>query len=515
MWEKKAKELEQQFQGEYENATLPQDLLMAGKVLDHIFQDCADVGTRDFMIPWDSPKQARIYTVKGMLDKDMLNESIIAPLTTPGKVKHSSSITDIVSAHQVKEVTETKQAVSEILNGLALLIVEGSPVAWSINTRAARVRGIEEPETQAVVRGPRDGFIEDIETNIALVRKRLKTPKLKSVLVAVGALTQTNVSVMHLDGIADPKVLAEVHARLDKIDIDGVVDSGQLEQLIEDNSISIFPQIANTERPDGVAAALLDGRIAILVDNSPFALVVPTVLTDMLQASEDYYERFQFATAIRLLRYIMFVLALLGPSLYIAITTFHHEMIPTTLLVSLIATRAGIPFPAIVEAMLMELAFEALREAGVRLPKPVGQAVSIVGALVIGQAAVQAGIVSPIMVIVVASTGIASFTIPGFNVAISIRLLRFPFMVLAATLGLYGVNLGLSILLIHLVSLRSFGVPYLSPIAPMTVFDWKDVILRAPTWWMYQRPTFIAQGNVHRQQSGARSFQPPVEDKDE
>src|SRR5690554_2714232 len=235
----------------------------------------------------------------------------------------------------------------------------------------------------------------------------------------------------------------------------------------------------------------------------------------MLQSNEDYYHRFHFATAIRFLRYVMFALALLGPALYIAITTFHHELIPTTLLISLIAARSGVPFPAIIEALLMELAFEALWEAGIRLPRPAGQAVSIVGALVIGQAAVQAGLVSSIMVIVVAGTGIASFTIPAFNAAISIRLLRFPFMLLATTLGLHGVNLGLSVLLIHMVSLRSFGVPYLAPLAPLTMADWKDLLLRGPSWWMYRRPTFIVKENVERQAPTSRSFQPEVKEKSE
>lgn len=513
LWEKKARELEQ------ENSPEPQaisdDLHTSSAILDDIFRDCADVGNRDFLIPLSAPRPARLYLLKGMMDKDMINESVIDPLTDPQRIRPESEITDLISAHKLTPVEDFEQATKSILNGEALLLVHGSATAWAINTRAAQTRGVDEPETQSVVRGPRDGFIEDLETNIALVRKRLKTPLLKSTIISIGTMSQTQIAVLHIDSVANPKVLDEVHARLDKIDIDGIVDSGQLEQLIEDNAITPFPQIANTERPDGAAAALLDGRVAIMTDNTPFVLIVPTVLTDMLQSSEDYYERFHFATAIRAMRYVLFALALLGPALYIAITTFHHELIPTLLLIRLIGTRAGIPFPAIVEALMMELAFEALREAGVRLPKPVGQAVSIVGALVIGQAAVQAGLVSPIMVIVVAGTGIASFTVPGFNLAISVRLLRFVFMLLAAGMGLYGINLGLSILLFHLVSLRSFGVPYLAPLAPITIGDWKDMIIRAPTWWLQARPTFVAKENIHRQKKGARSVQPPVEEKDE
>lgn len=513
LWEKKAAQLEKQAQDQ-KKIPLSDDLQTNCMMIEEILEGCGDVVARDLIIPSDPPRTARLYLLKGLSDKAMITDSIIAPLTSPEKTKAFPALPHIISAHKISDVTDLSDLIEKLLDALAILLVHGSAMAWAINTRQAQKRSIDEPETQAVVRGPREGFIEDLETNIALIRKRIKTAKLKSNFVQVGEMTSTKVAVLHIQGVADPGVLEEVHARLDKINIDGIVDSGQLEQLIEDNSISPFPQIAHTERPDGTAAALLDGRIAILTDNTPFALIVPTVMTDMLQASEDYYERFHFATAIRALRYIMFALALLGPALYIAITTYHNELIPTSLLVRLIATRVGIPFPAIAEALMMELAFEALREAGVRLPKPVGQAVSIVGALVIGQAAVQAGLVSPIMVIVVAGTGIASFTVPAFNLAISVRLLRFIFMIAAGTLGLYGVNLVLSITLIHLVSLRSFGVPYLSPLAPMTIYDWKDTVLRAPTWWSYRRPTFIAKGNVHRQKQGVRSIQPPVEEKD-
>jgi len=513
LWEKKARELAKVTQ-EQQNIPFTEDLESNCLLIENVVLGCNDVSARNFTIPWAPPRQARLYFINGLADKDMINESVIAPLTNVSKTSSYHHVPQIISALKIDEVNTLNQAISQLFDALAILVVEGYSTVWAINTRSASLRSVEEPETQAVIRGPRDGFIEDIETNIALVRKRIKNPMLKNTTINIGRITQTKVSVLYMEGVADPEVIMEVHSRLKKIDIDGIMDSGQLEQLIEDNTISPFPQIANTERPDSVPAALLGGRVVILVDNSPFALIVPTVLTDMLQSSEDYYERWHFATAVRMLRYVMFGLALLGPALYIGITTFHNELIPTTLLVRLIATRAGIPFPALVEAILMELAFEALREAGLRLPKPAGQAVSIVGALVIGQAAVQAGIVSPIMVIVVAGTGIASFTIPGFNVAVSIRLLRFPFMLLAATLGLHGVNLGLSVLVIHLVSLRSFGVPYLSPLAPMTPADWKDLILRGPPWWLITRPTFVAKGNIQRQKPGNPALQPAVEDKD-
>lgn len=507
LWEKKAQKLEQQAQKLGEQP-LSDDLNTNKQVLGQIFEGCDDVASRDFTIPTDPQTPVCLYLLKGAQDKTIVNDSIIAPLTNPEKAL-KCSIPDLVSAHQLQPISTVEDAVSEVLNGMTVLLIHGSATAWAINAKEAPVRGIDEPEAQALVRGPRDGMIENLETNLALVRKRLRTPSLKIATLTIGRRGNAGVAVLHIEGVADPNVLKEVHARLDKIDIDGIMDSGELEQLIEDNTISPFPQIGNTERPDNVAAALLNGRIAIMVDNSPFALIIPNVLTDMLQASDDHYERFYFASAIRFLRYILSVIALTGPAAYVAITTFHHEMIPTTLLVTLIQARSGVPFPAVLEAGFMELAFEALREAGLRLPKPIGQAVSIVGALIIGQAAVDAGLVSPIMVIVVAGTGIASFAIPAFNGAIVTRLLKFPFLVLAALLGLYGVFLGFAILLIHLVSLRSFGVPYMSPLAPITLRDWKDLIVRLPTWAMSQRPSFIAKGgDTKRQVSDIRGVQP-------
>lgn len=507
LWELKAEEMNKQG-GSQERQAISEELTENQQVLDQIFAGCADVASRNFMLPTTPPTPARLYLLKGAQDKTIVNDSIIAPLTSREKVTNAS-IPNLISAHQIKEISTIHEAVSEILNGLTVLFIEGSQKAWAINAKEAPIRGIEEPEAQALVRGPRDGMIESLEINLALVRKRLRTPSLKVTTLTIGRKSNTNIAVLHMEGVADPKVLEELHTRLDKIDIDGIMDSGELEQLIEDSTISPFPQIGNTERPDNVAAALLNGRIAIMADNSPFALIIPNVLTDMLQASDDYYERFYFSSAIRLLRYILSIIALTGPAAYVAITTYHHEMIPTTLLITLTQARSGVPFPAVVEAGLMELAFEALREAGLRLPKPIGQAVSIVGALIIGQAAVEAGLVSPIMVIVVAGTGIASFAIPAFNGAIVTRLLKFPFLILAAVLGLYGVFLGFAFMLVHLVSLRSFGVPYMSPLAPITLRDWQDLIVRLPTWAITQRPSFIAKGgNTQRQVTDTRGVQP-------
>ncbi len=304
---------------------------------------------------------------------------------------------------------------------------------------------------------------------------------------------------MYLKGIASDKVVEEVRARLDRIDIDGILESGYIEELIQDERYSPFPTMYSTERPDVVASEILEGRIAILIDGTPFVLTVPALMIQFFHAAEDYYQRADISTLIRIIRLISFVIALLGPSLYIAITTFHQEMLPTSLLIGLAAQREGVPFPAFIEALLMEVTFEILREAGIRMPRAVGQAVSIVGTLVLGTAAIEAGIVSAAMVIVVSITAISSFVFPAFNMSISIRMLRFALMGLAASFGIFGIIVGVIALVLHLCSLRSFGVPYVSPFSPMIIQDLKDTIVRLPIWAMLTRPRLISQKNIFRQ----------------
>lgn len=317
----------------------------------------------------------------------------------------------------------------------------------------------------------------------------------------LGRHTKTNVVLAYMKGIADPRVIEEVTSRIEDIEINGVLETGYLEELIEDNPYSPFPQVQYTERPDTISAQLLEGRFAILVDGTPFALSGPVTAVQFMQATEDYYERYMIVNMLRWLRYIFLFLSLLLPAIYIAIITYHHDMLPTNLLYTIAATREAIPFPALIEALIMEISFEALREAGIRLPKTVGQAVSILGALVIGQAAVEAGIVSAPMVIIVSITGIASFTIPRFNFAISIRMLRFPIMILAGVFGLYGIIIGVMWIVMHMCSLRSFGVPYMSGLAPFKVNEFKDIFIRVPWWKMNHLPSSITsnQGDQRRE----------------
>jgi len=351
------------------------------------------------------------------------------------------------------------------------------------------MRSVEEPKTAAVVRGPREGFSETLRVNTALIRRRLRDPDLRMKNYKVGRRTRTDLVLCYIEGVADPRVVEKVERRIQSIELDGVLESGYIEEMIQDDFWTPFPLIQNTERPDSVVSHLLEGKVAILVDGTPHALIAPAVFTQFYYSPEDYYERYMIATFLRFLRLLSLIFALLGPAFYIAFVSFHTEMLPSSLAIAMAAGRATVPFPSIVEALLMEISVEILREASVRLPGPIGPTIGIVGALVIGEASVTAGLVSPLMVIVVGLTTISSYANPSYNAAISLRLLRFPIMIVAAGFGLYGIVLSLMLLLHHLVKLESFGVPYMAPMAPLRWQDVKDLLIRVPWTMMKKRPS--------------------------
>lgn len=399
---------------------------------------------------------------------------------------------EVVALGDVKVLPNWKEVFQMLMAGETVVLIDGETRALGASTRGGEQRSIEEPGSQVTVRGPRDGFTESIGTNIALIRRRIQNPNLWVEVMKVGRVTKTDVSIMYINGIAKEEIVAEVRERLNRIEIDSILESGYIEELIEDESYTTFPTLHYTERPDMVAGNLLEGRVAILVNGTPFVLIAPTVFIQFFQSVEDYYGRAFLATSLRFLRVLIFFISIIAPASYIAGTTFHQEMIPTQLLIAIAAQRETVPFPAFIEALIMEVSFEILREAGVRMPRAVGSAISIVGALVIGEAAVQAGIVSPAMVIIVAITAIANFATPSFAVAISARIIRFLFMIAAATFGFYGIILGLVVLAIHLTSLRSFGVPYVTPLAPMIPKDLGDTVFRLPLWSLKTRPALIS-----------------------
>lgn len=451
-------------------------------------------------------RKALLVFIEGMVNSDQINEHLLRPLQRTDIPAPSLALIQerYLSAGEVAEHENFKAAVLGILSGQVLLAVEGATKVLTINAPGFPNRAVEESATEAVIRGPRDGFTENLLQNTALIRRRIKTPNLTIQHLNLGEYSRTKVALAWIKGIADPVLVDEIKKRLDRIEIDAIMESGYIEEFIEDNPRSPFPQLKGTERPDKVAADLFEGRIALVTDNTPFVLTMPVSFWQFLQANEDYYERPFIATALRMLRFYALLISMFLPAIYVAATTFHQEMIPTSLALSIAGSREGTPFPAVIEALIMEIAFEALREAGVRLPKPVGQAVSIVGALVVGQAAVEAGLVSPAMVIVVAGTAIASFVIPYNGLSIAIRLLRFPLLLSAGALGLYGMLAVFFVILLHLCNLRSLGRPYMAPMAPLIVSDLKDTNVRFPTWAMYSRPWLGGRQNRTRLERGGK-----------
>lgn len=465
-----------------------------------IYQNCSDVLFRSFFL--FGKTKAVVISIEGLTNMESLKEHVLSPLmkkTDDDPKSLNEFIERKLAVLKVQKVNLVADCIESISNGNPILLCEGETAALSLGLAKWEKRSIEEPQAESSIRGPREGFVESIGVNTALLRRIIKSPALKIQSMMIGEYTKTNVAIAYMEGLADPTLIKEVKNRLQKIKIDGVLESDYIEELIEDNPFSPFPQILSSERPDVACANLLEGRIVILVDGTPFILIAPISFFSLLQAQEDYYQRFVISTFIRWLRYTFLGVALLLPSVYVAVATFHQEMLPTTLLLSIAAARETVPFPALVEVLIMEIAFEALREAGVRLPRQIGSAISIVGALVIGQAAVQAGLVSAPMVIVVAITGIASFMLPRYITGMSIRVLRFPLVFLAGTLGLLGVVIGLIAIIIHLCTLRSFGEPYLAPLAPLKRRELKDTLWRAPWWMMDTRPHFTGESNVYRQ----------------
>ncbi len=485
--------------------------------LNHIKEECGnstDISIRDFK--FCQFRGTAVY-IDGLADNKLISDFFFESLSEIEMNENHQDVFQLlvekaVGLGNLKIITNWNQVFDSILSGNTLIFLDGYNKAIDVETKGWESRAITEPSTQLAIRGPKDSFTENFRTNTALIRRRIKSPNLWLEQMKIGSVSQTDVGIMYLKGIANEKIIEEVKERLKRIDIDALQGSGYAEQLIEDQTWTTFPTTNNSERPDVVSSHILEGRIAIIADGTPFVVTAPAIFIQFFQSPDDYYSRFDISTGIRILRILAFIIALIGPAVYIAATTFHQEMIPTTMAIAIAAQRENVPFPAFVEALIMEITFEILREAGLRLPRAVGQAVSIVGALVIGQAAVQAGFVSPAMVIVVSVTAIANFSIPSFSMAIAARLIRFVLMALSSVLGFYGVMLGLLFMTIHLCSMRSFGIPYMMPIAPFSLRNQQDILIRFPMWAMKNRPMFISQGNMVRSGENQKPEPPKPED---
>lgn len=406
-------------------------------------------------------------------------------------------MTRFLTAGEVTLADTLEDGVLAMMHGDVFLLLQGSTEGLILDAKGFPHRELGEPQKEKVLYGPQEAFVETIRINTALIRRRLHTNQLKIEQLTLGQLTQTQVAIVYLEHLANANIIAEVRRRLNNVkQVDSILNASCIEQYIEDRPFSIFPQVQYTERPDKTTAALLEGRVALIVDGSPDVMLLPVLFTQLLQSPEDYYNRVIPGTFLRWIRYIGLWIATTLPSLYVAITSFHPELIPFNLLLSITTAREGVPFPAFVEALAMELAFELLREASIRMPGAIGNTIGIVGALVIGEAAVSAHLVAPQMVIVVAITAIGSFAIPSVEASYPIRLIRFPLMILAAIFGLYGVMLGWMAIILYLIQMRTFGFPYLQPLAPCKNGELLALAVRMPRWQMMKKPLFHADASL-------------------
>ncbi|MFZ4450361.1 spore germination protein [Salibacterium aidingense] len=454
--------------------------------LYHILHQSNDVNVNIFT---EQNVSFAVCWITGLVENQNINDFIIAPLREQAyRVEQPISVMSTYLHAPFKTFyTSIEEAMEQLIHGNIIVWIDGVTAAYSIQGLQSKTRPISEPSNQTVIRGPKEAFVESISVNSSLIRRKIKNKDVYFESMYIGKDTQTEVQLCYSKQAVDQNVLEELTHRLQKIKTRKIFDSGMLEELLEDYAqkhkwYSPFPISQSNERPDAAAAAVQEGRIAVLVDGSPFVLLYPCTFFMFFQSAEDYYQRFDFASFVRILRFLAFFISLYLPSIYIAITTYHPALVATDLLINLSAQREGIPFPAFVEAMLMEIIFEILREGGIRMPKTIGPAISIVGAIVLGDSAVRAGLVSPAIVIVVSLTAIASFVAPAYDFSITARLLRFAMMISAALLGLFGIFFISLFLLIHLVSLESMGKPYMAPLAPLHLKNQQDMIIRTPYW---------------------------------
>jgi spore germination protein len=491
-----------------------------------ILGDSNDIVIREFKLGTKGHKAALLF-VDGLIDKALVCENILNAVMIQVRQVEADGEEQLspqelltllsergISMLEIKTSDDFDRIFLAALSGEAILFLDGVAKALVISARGWEYRSIQEPETQTLIRGPRVGFTETLRVNTSLLRRHLRDPNLKLKTIYIGRRSKTEVCIAYIETIANPTIVEEVNKRLATIDVDAIMESGYIEQHIQDDWISPFPQLQSTERPDHVVIALLQGKVAILVDNTPFALLAPVTFNDFFVSPEDYYERWTIGTLVRLIRYLASFMALILPALYIALVSFHPEMIPTKLVLSLAAGREGVPLSAFLEALVMLVSFELLREAGVRLPGPIGQTIGIVGGLIVGQAAVEASIVSPLMIVVIAFTGISSFAIPTYSMAIALRILTLPLMFLSALFGLYGFILGLFLIGGHLSALKSFGVPFLAPFAPLSIKDLRDTLFRHSLLGMHWRPEHLKTQDQTRMQDLRTDSELAVEEKE-
>lgn len=474
-----------------------------------------DVIIREFTIQLEPSIKGAVVYMEGLAARETINSQILIPLMLLSNLDKKGRNLDPLSivlerllpGNQVEEKDSFRDLEDGIMSGTTLVLVDGAPAGLLVETKGWEHRTVSRPTMENVVRGPQDAFVEHLRVNTALLRRRLRSDTLITEMLKVGHLSNTDCALVYLRDLANPKLVQEVRRRIQSIDTDYITDSGTLEQFIQDPKAMIFPDQLATERPDRVAAGLAEGQVGVMVDGDPFVLLMPVTFWALMHTAEDAYIRSPFATLLRSVRIMAIFLNLLLPGFYIAVVNYHPEMIPTDLLMSIAAARETIPFPGIWEIVIMQLSFELIREAGIRIPTIIGPTLGIVGALILGQAAVAANIISPLLVIVVAVTGLGSFAIPNYALSLALRTLSFVFLALGGVLGLYGLAIGVYILIVYVCTQKSFGIPIMSPVSPYRPPS-GDVVLRKPVWLQEKRPRFLRSVRPTRQPELSRGWDP-------
>ena len=446
-------------------------------------------------------RSAFLFFYEGMVDTQEVNNNIIKPLLEIPYMcdediykSDDEIIKRFISHSQATPADEMDKICEEVNFGACCLFVDGLKNGFIIDVRKWGTRGIDKPQNEQSIYGPQEAFAEMLRTNTILVRKIIKTEKLIAEGVKIGNVSKTRGVVLYIEGVANPNLIKEVQKRIKSIDIDYIMSSEEVGMLLEENSFSMTSQIMYTERPDRVARALTEGRVVLMLNGSPHALIFPTTAFEMMRAVSDDYLRVPYANMSRMIRLIALFFSILLPGIYLSVILFHHEMIPTYLLYSISATRENVPFPSVVELLLMDISFEMIREAGLRMPNPIGSTLGIVGGLILGQSAVSARIVSPLMIIVIASTGIGSFATPDYSLSWTSRVLRVCFIALGALLGLYGIAIGIVLYSLFLAAQNSFGVPFLSPSLKVGSRSMSNALVETPIWKHELRPGYLKTG---------------------
>ena len=477
----------------------------------------SDIVIREFACQIDKRKyRSFIVFFDGMTDSKIINDFLLEPLmqiNCNNSFKFNKNmpldkyiLNNLMPQNNIKTVSSFSEVTSAINSGNCVLFVDTLNIAFNIDSKNFKQRSIQAPENETVIRGPHEAFVENIRTNTSLLRRIVNNENLIIENTSIGTLSKTTCSICYMQNIANYDLVSEVKYRLNNLEVDSIESSGQLEQLIEEGNSYGIPQILATERPDKCSKSLYQGRVVVLLNGNPYALIMPAVAMDFLTSSEDTNLKSNFANFLRFLRLIAAAITLLLPGIYIAITNFHQELLPTELLLSILSSRENVPFPIIVELLIMELSFELIREAGIRIPSPIGSTIGIVGGLIIGESAVSAHVVSPILVIIVAITGIASFAIPDFSFGFHLRTFRFVFIFLGAFSGFLGIGVGIFVYISILCNIKSFGVPFTAPFSPGSTENNTGYVL-PPTWKQETRNSFLLPQEMKKQNKMSKKWE--------